>query len=246
MKPLIGISPTPNEVDFDHGHFRRYALANTYTAAVVAAGGIPVILPTHPEAIEDTLDVLDALIMSGGGDLDASLWGEETHPKADGIDEERDRYELAAIRKAVSMDMPLLGICRGIQTINVALGGSLIQDLPSEVPDSNQHRQHREGKMQDECFHTVTIDPGPNLLYRIHGKNEMETNSFHHQAVKDVGTGIESIATAADGTIEAVWIPRMTFGLAVQWHPEMLAANYPDQAAIFSALVDAAAARKTA
>lgn len=246
MKPLIGISPTPNEVDFSHGHFRRYALANTYTSAVVAAGGIPVILPTHTEAIEDTLNRLDGLIVSGGGDLHAALWGEENHPEANGMDDERDEYELTAIRKVVSIDMPLLGICRGIQTINVALGGSLIQDIPSQVPESDQHRQHKSGKMRDERFHTVTIDEGPNLLYQIHGEKEMETNSFHHQAIRDPGVGVEIIAKAADGTIEAVWLPKMTFGLAVQWHPEMLAANYPDQAAIFTALVNAAAVKHNA
>lgn len=246
MKPLIGISPTPNEVDFDHGHFRRYALADTYTSAVVAAGGIPVILPTHPEAIEDTLDALDGLIVSGGGDIDATLWGEENHPEVGGIDWERDEYELAAIRKAISLDMPLLGICRGIQTINVALGGSLIQDIPSQTPDSGQHRQHHDGKMRNERFHTVTIDEGPNLLYQIHGKQVIETNSFHHQAIRETGDGVEVIAKAADGVIEAVWLPKMTFGLAVQWHPEMLAASYPDQAAIFSAFVKAAASKKSA
>lgn len=244
MKPLIGISPTPSEKTFDHGHFRRYALANTYTAAVIAAGGIPVILPAHPQMIDDVLDSLDGIIFSGGGDIDAKRLGEEKHPEADGFDEERDEFELGAIPKVVERDMPLLGICRGIQTINVALGGSIYQDIPDQIPGAIQHRQHKDGKMRDDRWHDVTIKDGDNLLRQIHGLPTMTVNSFHHQSIREIAPGMEVIATAEDGEVEAAWLPDMTFGLAVQWHPEMLAAEYPDQAAIFTAFVDAAAKKK--
>lgn len=246
MKPLIGISPTPEDKQFDHGDFRRYTLANTYTTSVLAAGGIPVILPPHAEMIDDLLDTLDGIIFSGGSDLNSSHWNEEAHPEAYGFDDERDDFELEAVRKAVERDMPMLGICRGIQSVNVALGGSIIQDIPDQRPGSLQHRQHKDGKKRDTTSHAVSIRGGDNLLYRIHGDTTMETNSFHHQAIRELGEGLEVIATAEDGVIEAVWHPAMTFGLAVQWHPEMLAADHPDQAAIFKAFVDAAAQKKAA
>lgn len=246
MRPLIGISPTPEENDFSHGHFRRYALANTYTNAVLAAGGIPVILAPHTEGLDALLDQLDGVVFSGGSDLDSARWNEEPHPTAYGFDEERDNFEIAAIRKAVERDMPMLGICRGIQSINVALGGTIFQHIPDQVPNALQHRQHEDGKMNDTTSHTVTIEPGDNLLHRIHGGTTMETNSFHHQAIREPADGLEVIARAGDGVIEAAWLPTMTFGLAVQWHPEMLAATHPDQAAIFTALVDAAKAKMAA
>jgi putative glutamine amidotransferase len=246
MKPLIGISPTPNEADLDHGRFRRYTLSDTYTRAVEAAGGIPVILPAHTESIDDLLDSLDGIIFSGGSDLDSSHWNEEPHPKAYGFDPERDQFELEAIRKAVSRDMPVLGICRGIQAINVALGGTIVQDIPDQLPAASQHRQHEDGKMRDDTSHKVVVEEGENLLYKIHGETSMDTNSFHHQSIKDLGEGLEVVATTEDGVIEAIWNPEMTFGLAVQWHPEMLAANHPEHAAIFDAFVQAAADRKAA
>lgn len=241
MKPLIGITPTPQDVTFDHGAFHRYCLSNTYTQSVIAAGGIPVILPADVNDVEPVLDRLDGVIFSGGGDIDPTRFGEERHPATDGIDAERDDVELAAVREAVERDIPILGICRGIQSINVALGGTLIQDIETEVAGALQHRQHQAGKFRDDVSHTVTLTPGDHLLRRIHGADQMTTNSFHHQAVKDLAAGLEAIATTEDGIIEALWHPGMHFGLAVQWHPEMLAATHNDQAAIFSAFVDAAA-----
>lgn len=244
MRPLIGISPTPEEKDFDHGHFRRYALANTYTNAVLAAGGIPVILAPSTEGLDDLLDQLDGVIFSGGSDINSAHWNEEPHETAYGFDPERDTFEIAAIRKAVERDMPMLGICRGIQSINVALGGTIYQHILDQVPHALQHRQHEDGKMNDATSHTVTIDDGDNLLRKIHGATTMETNSFHHQSIREPAEGLEVIARAGDGVIEAAWLPQMTFGLAVQWHPEMLAADHADQAAIFKALVGAAAEKK--
>jgi putative glutamine amidotransferase len=246
MKPLIGISPTPNEVTFDHGHFRRYALSDTYTSSVVAAGGVPVILPAHPEAIDGMLEHLDGIIFSGGGDIDPSYWNEERHPAADGFDAQRDEFEIEAIRKVVARDLPMLGICRGIQTINVALGGTIIQDIPDQVDGARQHRQHLDGLDRDTHSHDVAIVEGDNPLFRIHGQRSMTTNSFHHQAIASLAPDLEVIATADDGIIEAVYHPGMSFGLAVQWHPEMLAASAPDQAAIFTALVEAAKSRMQA
>jgi putative glutamine amidotransferase len=246
MKPVIGISPSPDDVEFGHGRFRRYALSDTYTRSVLAAGGIPVILPPHADAIDDLLDSLDGVIFSGGGDIDPVHWNEEPHDQAYGFDEERDAFELEAIRKAVARDMPMLGICRGIQTVNVALGGTIVQDIPDLLPGALQHRQQEDGKKRDVPSHTVTIKEGNNPLYRAVGQATMETNSFHHQSIRELGEGLEVIATAEDGVIEAVWNPAMTFGLAVQWHPEMLAAEHAPHASIFTALVEAASSKKVA
>lgn len=240
LKPVIGISPTPRESDLDHGHFRAYTLSDTYTGAVIAAGGIPLILPAHPEMIDEVLDSLDGIIFSGGGDIDPSHWNEERHPEASGFDEQRDAFELQAIPKVIERDMPMLGICRGIQTINVAMGGSLYQDISDQIEDAQQHRQQRDGKMRDDRSHRITIEDSENPLRKLNGGTTMETNSFHHQAIKNPGKELEIIAHADDGVIEAMWLPKMSFGLAVQWHPEMLAAIYPDQATIFTSLVDAA------
>jgi putative glutamine amidotransferase len=229
-----------------HGQFRRYALSDTYTRSVVAAGGIPVVLPLHMDALDDMLDQLDGVIFSGGSDINSTRWNEEPHERAYGFDDERDTFELEAIRKVVARDIPMLGICRGIQAVNVALGGSLIQDIPDQMPGSLQHRQHEDGKMRDDTSHTVTVTEGENPLYNAVGRTSVETNSFHHQALKELGEGLEVIATSEDGVIEAVWNPGMTFGLAVQWHPEMLADKHPQHAAIFEALVEAAAQKKAA
>ncbi len=241
MKPVIGITPSPSDDVFDHGTFRRYCLANTYVDAVIAAGGVPLIIPPSLRDLDQLYGVLEGIIFSGGSDLDPALFEEDAHEKTYGIDPERDSFELAAIRDAVARDVPMLGICRGIQSINVALGGSLIQDIATSMPEALRHRQKELGKTQHETSHTVTIDDGPNLLRQIHGKTELETNSFHHQSVKRPAADLEVIATTSDGVIEAMWHPGMRFGLAVQWHPEMLAANYHEHAAIFSALVGAAA-----
>lgn len=246
MKPLIGISPTPREAEHDHGRFRSYTLSDTYTGAVLAAGGVPVILPAHPEMVDDILDTLDGVIFSGGGDIDPSYWKEERHPEAGDFDAQRDTFELQAIPKVIERDLPLLGICRGLQTINVARGGSLYQDIPDQIEGALQHRQQKDGKMRDEPSHTITIATGDNPLRAAVGSDTTMVNSFHHQAIRDAGDGIEVIAHSEDGVIEAIWLPAMTFGLAVQWHPEMLAQEYPDQARIFESFVNAAKAQKMA
>jgi len=241
MKPLIGITATPQDIAFDHGVFHRHCLSDTYSRSIIASGGIPVIIPSAIEDVGSLFDTLDGIVFSGGGDLDPSLFGADRHPETDGIDAERDAFELAAAREAVARDIPTLGICRGIQVINVALGGTLFQDIDSEVPSAIEHRQHKEGKDRDDLGHLVSLAPGAHPLRDILGKDSLQTNSFHHQAVKVPAHELEVIATTADGIIEAMWYPGMRFGLAVQWHPEMLSTNYGDHAKIFAAFVSAAA-----
>lgn len=242
MRPLIGITPTPGLDDAPHGTFYRYALSRTYVDAVRAAGGIPVIIPESDIDLPSLFERLDGLLLSGGGDIDPALFGDENvHAKTYGINDERDQFEIAAWRYAAEHDVPILCICRGIQVMSVAQGGSLIQHLPDQVPNAITHRQHEIGKTRDETSHDVTIVNGDHPLRRIAGQDSLVVNSFHHQAVLSPGDDLRVVARAADGVIEGLWHPGMNFGLGVQWHPEMLAAEHASHAALFEALVNAAA-----
>lgn len=240
MKPVIGITPALSTDEMAHGTFYRYALSRTYTDAIHAAGGIPVILPASEWDSGQVLDRIDALLLSGGGDIDPARFNETTvHPKTYGISDERDAFEIAAFRAAVERDLPTLCICRGIQVMSVAQHGTLHQHLPDDVPDEIGHRQHEQGKKRDDVGHGVRLTNGHHLLRSILGVNELEVNSFHHQAVATPGDHLDVLARSSDGVIEALGHSGMRFGLGVQWHPEMLAHNRPDHAALFYALVGA-------
>lgn len=240
MKPLIGITPSCDADKAPHGEFRRYTLSDTYPRAIEAAGGVPVILPLSSDDQASLLDRLDGVVFSGGGDINPEYWHEDRHKEAYGIDRERDSYEIALVRAAVDRRLPMLGICRGLQIINVALGGSLIQDIPSQHESTIQHSQHKSGLMRDERSHEVTFAEGARLA-EIVGAGSMRVNSFHHQAVRDLAPGLVLEATAADGLVEAFRLPDLPFGLATQWHPEMLQAQFDEHAKIFRAFITAAA-----
>jgi len=223
-----------------HGTFYRYALSRTYTDAIHAAGGIPVVLPESESHIVALLDRLDALVLSGGGDIDPARFNDSTvHPKTYGVSDERDAFEIAAFRAAVERDLPTLCICRGIQVMSVSQGGTLHQHIPDDILGEIGHRQHEKGKSRDDVGHSVRLAEGPHLLRSILGKDEIEVNSFHHQAVASPGDRLQVVATSSDGVIEALWHPGMRFGLGVQWHPELLAHAHQDHAALFSALLAA-------
>ncbi len=239
MKPMIGITPSPSVDSMGHGDFYRYCLSRTYVDSVRAAGGVPVILPTDSMLVEETLSRLDGLLLSGGGDLDPARYGDpDVHEKTYGIDDERDAFETEAFRQAVERDLPTLCICRGIQAMAVAQGGTLVQDIPSQIGGGIEHRQHVIGLMRDDVSHIVVFTAG-SPLRDIVGEEPLAVNSFHHQSVKNPGRDLVVIASAEDGVIEALWHPAMRFGIGVQWHPEMLSAHLPRHAALFSAFVDA-------
>ncbi len=239
-KPVIGITPSPSDDVFDHGTFRRYSLASTYVDSVLVAGGMPVILPESETDLQSILDTVDGLILSGGSDLDPTLYGDSTlHEYTYGIDPERDSFEMALFRLAVDQDKPVLGICRGIQSINVALGGTLIQDINSTLPAPVVHRQHSIGKSQSDVCHEVTLVDEESPLFVAIGARRVQVNSYHHQSVREPAPGLKVAAVANDGVIEALWHPGMTFGLAVQWHPEMLADEHDEHAALFRSPVEA-------
>jgi putative glutamine amidotransferase len=233
-QPTIGLT-LDREPRGGYSQFPWYAIRENYVRAVRRAGGLPILLPHEPDAACDYLDRIDALIVTGGGfDVDPALFGAaDRHPSVK-TKPRRTAFELAAAEGALSRDMPLLGICGGQQLLNVALGGTLIQHIPDEVPNALPHRQPNP---RDEPAHEIEIAAGT-LLRRITGASRLAVNSAHHQAVKSVGPGVVVAALAADGVIEGIEDPRRRFCLGVQWHPEFEIAEADRR--IFRALVEAA------
>jgi putative glutamine amidotransferase len=218
---------------------QRLALRLTYTQAIQEAGGIAVVLPTHGyvDDVEALLDRLDGVVFSGGPDIDPATYGQAPHPRlGPDVDLVSDQYELALHAAVARRDLPMLGICRGMQALNVSRGGTLIQHLPDRTDTDHNQRQRAF-----EPIHDVSVAPG-SLLRRLTGHDRLEVNSFHHQAVDVVGSGLRVGATAADGTVESVWDPAARFCLGVQWHPEVLT-HLREHAGLFDQLVLAARGR---
>ncbi len=213
-----------------------YALRANYADAVAEAGGIPLALTHHAALAEDVLDLIDALIVTGGAfDVDPALYGAgECHPSVV-LKSARTAAEQALLGGALARDMPSLGICGGQQLLAVALGGTLIQHIPDAVPAALPHEQPNP---RHEPGHCIAIAPGT-LLHRIVGRESMDVNSAHHQAVRGVGPGTVVNAVAPDGVIEGIEAPGHRFCLGVQWHPEFRID--PGDALIFRALIAAAA-----
>jgi len=241
MKPRIGITPSPAEDVVPHGTSYRNALSTNYSDAVEAAGGIPLILPPqHADNVSAILDALDGVLLSGGGDIRPALYGDEsTHPKTYGIHDLRDSFEIALAREAITRDMPVLCICRGIQLLNVALSGTLIQDVADQWGPEIQHRQSELGIPASEPSHTVVAEP-ESLLARVYGTTSIATNSFHHQALRDLSPELVAIGRAPDGIVESVERPGSTWVLGVQWHPEMMFRAHEEHLRPFAALIEAA------
>ncbi len=240
-KPLIGIAPDFNPASDRKGGEREAILfiKNRYVAAVEAAGGIPVILPiiNNPALCAALLKSLDGLLLTGSGpDIDPRRYGERQRFTFKVMSPERTQSEYALVLQARKRDLPVLGICGGMQLMTVALGGTLIQDIDKQVEDSLQHRM--TGPATGVC-HGVRIARGSRLS-EILGREVFQVNSSHHQAVKTVPRTLKVSASASDGVIEAVEDPSRRFFLGVQWHPEYLYRRYPAHAAIFGALVSAA------
>jgi putative glutamine amidotransferase len=190
-----------------------------YVEAVQRAGGRPILLPPDPEDAKDpsgVLDLFDAIIVTGGaGDLDPALYGHEPHPETGPVQEERDAYELALVREALEREMPILGICRGMQVLNVAYGGTIEQHLP-DVLGHEEHR-HTPGIFAD---HEVRLDPD-SLAARAAGSETTSVKSHHHQGIKEVGNGLVVTGRATeDDAVEALEDPSCPFVLGVLWHPE--------------------------
>ena len=221
---------------------RRYQLGKHYVNSLIACGAIPVLAPVllDDASLRGLYERADGVLLTGGDDVDPALFGEAPHAKTSGIDADRDRAESALTRWAVADDKPMLGICRGIQVMNVALGGSLIQDIPSQAPSDLVHPGHWVGARRDEVHHTVCIEANTRLA-GIVGFGDVGVNSFHHQSIKRAAQPFRITARAPDGIVEAVEIAGHAFCVGVQWHPEEMAANRADMMRLFQALTDASA-----
>lgn len=233
MRPVIGVTMSFQEPASGQGS-EHFALYQRYVAAVERAGGVAVGLPAQPEALAELLPILDGLLLSGGGDVTPELFGQDCHPKTRQIDRQRDDFELALVREWVSADRPLLAICRGIQVLNVALGGSLIQDIADQVAHPLVH-QRSEG----EARHLIRLQPASQLASLL-GDDGLEVNSYHHQAVQDLAPGLKVVAWAADGVVEGVEMPGVRFVVGVQWHPELMFESDARQLQLFVGLWEAA------
>ncbi len=236
MRPLIGVT-TSELRPSSAGTLRRHgepphaemALGMTYLRAIEEAGGMPVVLPPLGDAVA-YLDRLDGICLSGGPDFDPDAYGAtERHAELGPTEPGLDTFELELARAADTRGLPILGICRGAQALNVARGGTLHQHLPG----------HRQTEPATATTHTVQIEPGSRLA-DVAGAGRLRVNSFHHQAVDVLGSGLRAVAYAADGIVEAIEAPGPRLVLAVQWHAEGLTA-LPRHRALFTELVGAAA-----
>lgn len=228
---IIGITPTPS----DSG---RIIISWQFLNAVRNAGALPLLLPLYgndPELWESMLAKIDGLLLSGGGDIDPKHFGEEMIPQSNPPCAARDEMELYLCRRALEMDMPILGVCRGEQVLNCALGGTIYQDIATLRPDSLPHRRHDQHL---EKVHSVAITENT-LLKKITGLSEFGVNSLHHQAVHDLGKGLIASAVSPDGIVEGIEMPEKDFVLGLQWHPEILADFTPEAKAIFDAFIGA-------
>ena len=231
-RPVIGITTDSNDDD------TRYLSTMTYAAAVEKAGGLPLPLPYAVDhaLIPRYVDVLDGVCFSGGNDMNPVRYGEEWHPKVARMDPRREAFEFALIAEVEKRRTPALGVCFGSQLMNVHRGGSLIQFLPDQKPGAMEHRYIKE---KGVTRHDVKLDTN-SLLGKAIGKSNVSVNTYHKQAVNQIGKGLRIIATAPDGVIEAFEDPTMPLFAAVQWHPERLA-DEAEHLAPFKLLVEKSA-----
>lgn len=222
-------------------------MSHRYSAAVAAAGGAPLLVPLL-EGMDDAVlraiyGRIDGLLVPGGADPDPGSYGEGRHPLCKATDPPRDRVETTLIGWALADRKPLFGICRGMQMLAVARGGTLYQDLSAQRPGTKKHDYFpRQGYARNRISHTVETERG-SALADLLGPGTVEVNSMHHQGVRDPGSGVRVVARAPDGLPEGLEVPGHPFALAVQWHPEALTEVRPAMAGLFRAFVDAAAGR---
>lgn len=215
-RPVIGI-PLDAEDGGGYSKMPWYALRKNYVESVVAAGGLPLLLPHEPSLVDEYLDRIDGLLVPGGAfDIDPAMFGAKTRHDTVVLKEGRTAFEVAITRGALARDLPVLGICGGQQLLHVVLGGTLIQHIPDEIDSPLAHEQPNP---RTEAGHAVRVAPG-SLLHRITGALEFPVNSAHHQAAKASGPDVVISAIATDGVIEAIEHPAYRFCLGVQWHPE--------------------------
>ena len=237
--PIIGIT-THNEMSQGH---KMALLRRTYVEAVIAAGGTPLLIPSGvgEEARRALYGRLDGILFSGGGDIAIARFGGEPLASIIAVDEARDEIEFALLQAVVSDGKPFLGICRGCQVVNVALGGTLYTDIATQMPNAIKHA-YSSVTERSLLAHPVEVVAGSRLA-DIVGEIRLSVNSLHHQGVKGIASALKPAAHAPDGLVEALELPGHPFGLAVQWHPEDLI-DQPASLKLFQAFVDACGKQK--
>ena len=240
VAPVIGL--TMSRTTSQQG-LPMMSITDAYVAAILEAGGIPVMIPLgiSEEQVADITNRLDGVLFTGGGDVHPFKYGGQEHPLVNSVDEDRDRVEIELFQEIVQDQLPFLGICRGLQVINVACGGSLYEDIVDQRPGSFRHSYYPDWP-RDYLAHNVKISEESRLA-QIVGQTELQVNSLHHQGINLAASGLKVTAHAPDGVIEAVEMPAYPFGLAVQWHPEWLR-DQEQMRAIFRAFIDAARPNK--
>jgi putative glutamine amidotransferase len=215
------------------------AVQESYVRSVQNAGGIPLLIPLGLSIAEllVILQRIDGLLLTGGGDIDPARFGGQSHPSVHQVDPDRDEVEIGLVKEAIRLEKPFLGICRGIQVANVALGGDLFTDIASHLPNSLEHEQV-PGRPWEYLAHSINVEAGSRLA-EILGGTQFEVNSLHHQAVSRLAGDFQASAYAPDGVLEAFELPGHPFGVAVQWHPEWLQ-DHPSMQALFKAFVQSA------
>jgi putative glutamine amidotransferase len=235
MKPIVGITTTQSKTIYGQP---TVMLMQSYINAVLQAGGVPILIPSL--IAEDGWDTVysrvDGILFSGGGDIGLEYSPGEPHPRIDEVDLARDSIELKLVRAAASGGKPFLGICRGCQVLNVALGGNLYTHLPDQLPNALDHSY--PGNMRTVLVHEVRIEEGT-YLSEIFDEPILKVNSLHHQGLKEIAPSLRVCGYSPDGLVEAVELPDHPFGLAVQWHPEWLTDQEPTRN-LFRKFVDAA------
>jgi putative glutamine amidotransferase len=224
-KPLIGITTYVEPASWGHWHLDAALVPYDYVRAVERAGGRAMLVPPDDEGIDEVLDVLDGLVFSGGNDMSPGSYGAEPDPATGGVNPARDRGELALLTAALERDLPVLAICRGVEVLNVARGGDLVQHLPDVVG----HEEHR-AVVGEFSEHAVRVDPGSRI-----GEVRGPVKSHHHQGLGRIGDGLREVAWAADGVVEGVEDPQKPFLVGVLWHPEA-----GEDQRLFEQLVEAA------
>jgi putative glutamine amidotransferase len=234
--PIVGITTYARD---ERG---RFHLPAEYVTAIRRAGAVPCLIPPGEAHWRELFERVDGLLFTGGGDVDPARYGGKPHPAIYGVDRERDEGEIALARAAVETLKPTLAICRGLQLVNVALGGTLVEHLPDEVGEEVAHRGEGAGT---RAFHPVAVQRRSKLA-KILAKELVEPSSSHHQAARRLGEGLEVVARAADDVVEALELRKHPFFVAVQWHPEHTAETDPLQQGLFDAFVAACAAARKA
>ena len=218
MRPAIGLCATEDRARYGSWDEEVNLLPRSYLRSVQRAGGLALLLPPDPELADDPAELLDrlhGLVLTGGSDIDPGSYGAEPHEHTAAVAPGRDRFEIALARGALARDMPVLGICRGMQVLNVALGGGIEQHLPDIV--GHEGHRHTPGTFSD---HRVRLEPG-SLAARVVGREEEHVKSHHHQALDGLGEGLVPTGwSIADGVVEAIELPERRFALGVLWHPE--------------------------